>query len=224
LTLLDLLDVIRRRWYVLAVALACALIVALFFARTDGVYTARVTLVFLPPAVMSSNESTLTSSSDSLVDFAGVVERRYNGNSSPAMFVSSAATLAGSGVRSGTRVFLPNAGGQWTYSFPDPVLVVESVSPQHDEAVETLEHTVDEVIAVAEDRQNAAGASTETRISVLVPDASVRVQYWEGSSIRAATAIGLLGLLLGGAAAVVTDHLFARRTSGRAHAHRKTHV
>jgi len=198
----------------LAVALVCALIVALSFARTDGVYTARVTLVFLPPAVTSTNENTLTSSSETLVDFAGVVEREYNGNSFPAMFVPSGATLAGSGVRSGTRVFLPNAGGQWTYSFPDPVLVVESVSIQHVEAVEALERTVDDVTAIAEDRQDTAGASTETRISVLVSDASVRVQYWEGSSVRAAIAIGLLGLLLGGAAAVVTDYLLAcRRTA-----------
>lgn len=219
MTLIDLLDVIRRRWYVLAIGLVCASILVLSFARTDGVYSARVTLVFLPPTVTSINENTLTSNSESLVNFAGVVEREYNGNSSPAMFVSSRATLAGSGVRSGTRVFLPNAGGQWTYSFPDPVLVVESVSPQHDDAVAALERTVDEVIAIAEDRQNAAGASPETQISVLVSDSSVRVQYREGSSVRAATAIGLLGLLLGGAAAVFTDHLLASRKATHHHRH-----
>lgn len=219
MTLSDLLDVVRRRWYVLVAALVCALILALALARTDGVYSVRVTLVFLPPAVTSSSDNTLSSSSETLVDFAGVVEREYNGNSSPASFLSSKATLAGSGVRSGTRVFLPNAGGQWTNSFPHPVLVVESVSPQREVAVEALERTVDEVVAVAEDRQIAAGASAESQISVLVSDASARVQYWEGSSIRAAGATGFLGLLLGGVAAVLTDRLLARRKAAQAHRH-----
>lgn len=219
MTLSDLLDVIRRRWYVLAAALLCTVVVALGLARTDGVYSVRVTLVFLPPAVTSSSDNTLSSSSETLVHFAGVVEREYNGNDADSSFVSSEATLAGSGVRSGTRVFLPNAGGQWTYSFPHPVLVVESVNPQRDGAVEALERAVDELIAIAEDRQIAAGASADTRISVLVSDATARVQYLDGSSIRAASAIGFLGLLLGGATAVLTDRLVARRKTAHAHRH-----
>lgn len=215
MTLAQIMETIARRWYVFAAVLLCAVFFVLAAARVDGVYSVRVSLVFLPPTMATEDTNTLRWSSESLVDYAGVIEREYNGNDAHAPFASTDATLAGGGIRAGTRVFLPNAGGQWSNSFRDPVLVVESVHPEREEAVANLDRVVAEVRAIAEARQLDAGADRESLITLLVSDPAAGVRYWSGSTIRAAAAIMLLGVGVGAAATVVVDRMLSRSRAAR---------
>jgi hypothetical protein len=215
-TFMEILRSLLRRWYVMLVALACIAAAVFMVSRIDGVYSTRVNLVFLAPAGATSDANTLHFSSESLVNFAAVIEREYNGNTPQPRFSAVDAPIYGNGETSGVKVFLPNAGGQWTSDFRDATLVVEVVDPNRQNVAKRLNAAVEKVQALALDRQRAAGAAPDQRISVLIADETSGVRFVQGSTVRAAGAIAVLGLGLGGVAAVLLDRALGRRSAHRA--------
>lgn len=214
MTFTEILRSMLRRWYVMVVALACVAGAILLIARVDGVYSVRVNLVFLPPPAVTSDENTLRWSSESLIHFAAVVERSYNGNAPHPQFASVDAPIYGSGQTSGVKVFLPNTGGQWTSDFRDATLVVEAVDPDQERVTERLDSTVAEVQALAAELQRAEGVDDDQLISVLISDETSGVRFVQGSTVRAAGGIAILGMGTGGVAAVLLDRALIRRAAG----------
>ncbi|MDI2097612.1 hypothetical protein [Ruicaihuangia caeni] len=210
MTLAGLLRSLGRRWYVLAAALIAAGLIAAISVQVEGVYQARLKLVFLPPAAATADENTLRDPEQTLINFAALVEREYTGNHQPPDFASVDAPLYGTGARTGVRVTLPNAGGQWSSSFRDAALMVESIDPSRELAVERLNEAVTEVQRIAEQRQLDAGVAEDRRIQVVVSDETSGIRYAKGSSIRAVGAIMVLGVAAGCVGAVLLDRRLRR--------------
>lgn len=215
MTVMQVLRALVRRWYVMVAALACIAAAVYAVGQTEGVYSVRVNLVFLPPTIETADANTLRWSSESLINFAALVEREYTGNDPQPRFSSVDAPIYGSGDRSGVKVFLPNTGGQWSSDFRDAVLVVEAVDPSRDGVTELLDTAIADLQGLATSRQDAAGVNPDRRINVLVSDATSGIRYVQGSTVRAAGAITILGLGLGSAAAVLIDRAASRRASRR---------
>ncbi|MEX1079881.1 MAG: hypothetical protein WED09_12335 [Homoserinimonas sp.] len=211
MTFTDILRSLLRRWYVMLSALACIAVAILMVARVDGVYSVRVNLVFLPPPIATSDANTLRWSSESLVNFAAVVERSYNGNTPQPRFASLDAPIYGSGQTSALKVFLPNVGGQWSSSFTDATLIVEAVDPDLKTVERRLDTAVAELQELALELQRAEGVDENQLISVLISDETSGVRFVQGSTARAAASIVVLGLGIGGVAAVLVDRVLMRR-------------
>lgn len=211
MTFRQVLRAVARRWYVLVVAMICAGLVLAGVARNEGVYFARYDLVFLPPASATDDQNTLGSIPDSMVEFAGIVERQYNGNTATRLFASDDATLYGAGVTRGTQVFLPKSGGQWTGTHKDPMLIVEAVDSSEARVLDSIERVIDDVQEIAQQRQDAANVDPENYISMLVSDRTSRVAFVTGSKNRGIAGIVALGLGVGVAGAAILDQLLARR-------------
>lgn len=230
MSLIRLLRAIVRRWYIPAAALLAAAFLVQSIASADGVFQARLRLVFLPPAAVAADANALRESTPSLTHFAALVQREYTGNEAVPHFASVDAPLFGSGLRSGVMVQLPNAGGQWSSDFRDAALVVESIDPSRAVAVERLHEAVAEVQRIAEQRQSDAGVTADMRIDVLISDQTSGVRYAQGSTLRATVAIALLAAAIGCSGAVLLDRVLLRRSgaSGRdsgaaQHAHHAAH-
>ena len=211
------LRILARRWYILVVALLCSIAAISSTASARGVYDARLALVFLPPTSATIDNNTLGSNStaESLVEFAGIVEREYHGNAPRTRFSSTDATLYGAGIRSGTQVFQPNSGGQWTKNFNEATLIVESVESTRAGAVATVNKVIAEIQSIAARRQADAGVAPQNQISVIVSDETSRVFYIDGDARRAAAALLALGLGGGVGAAIAVDRWVVKRRARR---------
>ncbi|TFD52129.1 hypothetical protein E3T55_07020 [Cryobacterium frigoriphilum] len=202
-----------RRWYLAAGFAILTLGAVVLSLQIDGVYSTRVNVVFLAPTALTGNS--LSDTSDSLINFAAVVEREYNGNVYPARFSNPAATLYGAGVRDGHAVTLLDSGGQWKDSFTNPVLTAEVVGASESDVRAELQRVVDGINAVASAQQDRALVGAADRITTLTSPQVAVVAYADGSRTRAVGAIVLLGLGIGGVATAFFDRVLTRADSRR---------
>jgi hypothetical protein len=209
-TLNELFRIWIRRWYFVAAfaaITACAVLIAI---RAAPVYWTRAEVVFLQPS-MPYNENVLTSAPESLIDFAALVERRYNGHDGLPRFSSSTATLYGSGVRDGSEVKLLDTGGQWASSFRNPVLVVEVVAPTEQKVRSVLHNVVTDINDIVRQEQVAARVSDAQFIRTLTAPETVVVNRTGGNRLRAASSTLLVGVAIGGTATVLLDRALESR-------------
>lgn len=203
----QLLRALLRRWYVM---LACAVltVVAISLAGTvQGVYRTQVDVVFLP----TNSTNALEDQTDSLVHFAAIIEREFNGSSDTAGVSSSSATLYGAGVRSGYQVTLPSSGGQWRTNFNRPVLAVEVVDSSAERAREVRQGVLARIDALVRSRQEKLGVAPKNVITTFQSPEKPVVSYITGSPPRAAAALGILGTGIAITASVLVDRVRARR-------------
>lgn len=163
MTVLDLIGLISRRWYVFVIALVCALagVLALttsqrmFVTQTEFVMTAPGTsLGFAPP-----EDTTAT-----LVDFADIVARQYNAEKPTNVLTSPSATLFGNGLRAGTSVTLANSGSQWSSAFGSPVISVQIVESSGQKVQEQLDDIATRINRITKEVQIKSGAKPESFI------------------------------------------------------------
>lgn len=197
-----------RRWYVAAAFAALTLAAVAVALQVDGVYSSRVNVVFLAPTTLTANS--LSDTSESVISFAALVEREYNGNAAPARFSSAAATLYGAGVREGHAVTLMNSGGQWQDLFTNPVLTAEAVGASESEVRAELARVVGDINAIAVAQQDRELVAEADRITTLTSPQVAVMTYADGSRTRAVGAIVLLGVIVGGVATVLVDRIMSR--------------
>ena len=201
MTVWDVVAACRRRWYAVLVGLALTAVALTGLTRVDGVYVARVDVVFLAPATPAT-PNRIASAATGVIATAGLVERMVDpgpsGGAEPAS-TSAAVSLLGRGVRDGAAVVLPDSGGQWAQSFERPVLRIE-VTGSSAAAVQAQAWAL-----VTEVRDTTAALQADPRIAAdneittsLVPG-SPQVTYREG---HRAVALAVT-LLLGAAGTVV---------------------
>lgn len=194
MTLWDLLSVAIQRWMV---TLSCVLLTGvtlLWAVNVPPVYLAQVRIVVLRPASVGLNAYTNTS--QSLVDLAGVVARDIQGGGGKAQTVRDGVTLAGEGIRRGYSVHHPNSGGQWHYSFDQPVLVLQAVDATRP-AVETqIQLALDEVETTLNRLQDAQGVALEDRVRTTLNPSAPQFYSQDGSRSRAVVATVLAGALV----------------------------
>lgn len=196
MTFWDLLIVALHRWLVTLLCAALTGVLVFWVMQADPVYLSRVRVVLLAPELAQQNA--LGTTSQSLIDLAGVVARKVQGADSKAQVVSDGVTIVGEGVREGYSVTQPNNGGQWAYNFEDPALDVQAVAAtpagsraQMDKALADISAALTEV----QDQQSVAAANrVRTSLSPSTPQLLVQ----KGSNVRAIAASLVIGLLVGG--------------------------
>lgn len=195
---------IGRRWFILLAFLMLTAGGAFAAVEADPVYWTRVDVVLLAPT-SAENQNSLSTTNESLVDFAGIVERQLNGNQIPPRFSASTATLYGAGVRDGYKVVLKNDGAQWNNSFRQPVLTVEVVGASQAGVETRLNGVVSRIDALVQSRQTDAAVPAAAMITTLQSPSPASITRIGGSRMRSLGAISLLGVITGIATTLAVD-------------------
>lgn len=211
--ILELVRIALRRWYVIGIGAVCAVALAVLLGRAPGVYWAQSDVLFLAnPAVTGGNP--LENQTDSVINFASVVQESIGHGTAQVKLSSPSATLHGAGVRQGYVARLADSGGQWESSFNRAVIKVEVVdsSPQKVRAVlgKVLTNISQETAAL----QTGSGISQRSLITVETGAKDVSVGYMGstgGSRLRGLAAVGLVGFGVTCAAAALLDRALDRR-------------
>lgn len=212
-----LIRVLFRRWYVFLAVLAVIGFGFAALSRTGGAYAAETTVVFVVPGSAAVGVFD-DRKRDTLVEFVGAVELEVNHGEPPDRLPESA-PLFGAGVSQGYQVTMPNAGGQWQLSFPDPVLSVRVTGPSPDWVRATLATLLDRIDTVTENRQGTMNARVAISTDRVPAEATVsHVGPSRQTQLRALLVLGVVGPGLAAAAAVLVDRLAGRLSKRRRHA------
>lgn len=160
-----LLQIMLRRWLIVGVGLVLTVWACLVLAPGERTYWAKVDLVFVQPgagSVVNVSDNVVPS----LINFAGIIQRRVSHDGTPVELPSSSATLYGTGVRNGYSITLPNSGTQWAVSYSRPVLVVQAVGNSPDQVSQTLGRVLTQVESTAHELQTGSGAAADQFIVV----------------------------------------------------------
>lgn len=214
MTVGELLRIVSRRWYVLVAGMILTICCSSSLVAVERTYWVEIQLVFIQPGGASVSKV-----SDhivpSLINFAGIVQRRVTETGSPAELPSSGATLYGSGIREGYSITLPNSGTQWAASYTRPILVVQAVGHSPAAARETLDHVITEVDGAAGELQDAQGVPPESHVfidrSPAVP-AVIDVGGTGIGRIKGLAALAGVGLALTASVAIGFDRMARNRT------------
>jgi hypothetical protein len=197
MTIWDLLARAGRRWYIVLSCVALTALMLVAVMAVPPVYSARVRVVLFPPEIASPNPYTSTTSS--LVAFAGAVERSINGEADGSQASSTTVTLVGTGLRHGSSISIPNSGGQWGYKFDEPALDVEVVSESAESASRQMESELAQVFSAIDQLQDEQDVPATLRFRTQLSPTEPEVLARSGSDLRAilaVLAVGALGTLL----------------------------
>lgn len=204
---------VRRRWYVLVAVLLMFVPLAVHAESVRGVYWAKFDVVFLlPPG--ASNNNALRNGASNIVFYAALIERQFSATHDLVPVKTNGAPLYGTGIRSGTAVYLPDAGGQWQSNFNRPSITVEVVGESEAEATTLAESAAAEIRAMALKPQADLGVDERAYITTTTNPELPTMAYVDVRNQRAVVGIALLALGLGLALAVQVDKaaaLLARR-------------
>ena len=217
MTVLDLLGVMARRWYIVVLGLLVVVAVGWSLERTPGVYWARADVLFLADE-SNAGGNPLQNQTDSVIHFASVVQQSIGRDSVQLKLSSPNATLAGSGIREGYVARLSDSGGQWASSFNRAVIEVEVVDSSPDEVRRVLDEVLVRISDDTENVQREAGVDPAAFITVDTAEDDVSIGYMgstRGSRIRGLATVALVGGTLTLVAAAVFDRAWLRRTARR---------
>lgn len=204
--------------------LGCAIAFAVFGSNlldAKPLYATRGAVLMVEPPAKDKAATFFGQGSD-LSPFAAAIERRANGGRPVLRLNSANATLAGTGVREGVRVVVPNYGGQWAISFPVPELAIEVVSSNPDAIVAQYRDEVSQVQAIAKSLQDESGIPKNERIRTVPRTMDPQVNYvgtTKRGQIRALAAALLLGTCLTVGAAFGWDRIATRISRQKSRRH-----
>ncbi|TFB89348.1 hypothetical protein [Cryobacterium luteum] len=207
MTTRNLLQILARRWYVVIVVLIATGLLYATLAR-PGSYYSEVQLVFVAPgdvALAPFNDQRR----ETLVAFAAAIASEMH-NGRPTDRLAERAPLFGAGVDQGYQVLLPNRGGQWQYSFPDPVLMIRAVGPTPQWVTTTVDGLVTRITALVADRQRGTGVPIVDAVHIeRVPNETTVnfVGSSAGAHARALASLLLVGLAVSAFLAVTVDRI-----------------
>ena len=180
----------RSWWAAVAAGLVFSALLAWHVMAVPPVYSAQVNALLLLPT-SSVVPNTLATSSESVVDTAGVLQRMVGGQGSGAKPVSDSVTLSAQGIRHGFSVRLPNSGGQWADLYSDPFLDVQAVGSSEAEVQGEMQRVLVALEQGLRRMQDEEGVAPENRIGMQLNPGQPVIRAASGSRIRA------LGLPLG---------------------------
>ncbi|QCW50791.2 hypothetical protein FE634_10895 [Nocardioides dongxiaopingii] len=207
MTTWDAIAACRRRWYVLLAGLLVTLAVVAGLGRVDGVYAARVDVVFLAPATPAA-PNRIASASSSVIAIAGQVQRMvapgpHGGINRGA--TSDAVGLLGTGVDNGSAIVLPDSGGQWAHGFDRPVLSIEVTGASPADVLARTRELVARVEAVTLGLQDDPRIAADNRITTSLSPAVPQVSHHQGRRSLSMLVALLLGLSLSVVLASASD-------------------
>lgn len=185
---------LRRRRLVaagLGAFLTCAGVWVVHGAQ--GLFWTDTKVYFLLPAHHDQKTNNYASTTQSVIATAGLVGRMVQPTPSRAG-VGTDTTLLAQGVRHGSRVQLPNSGGQWESDFEKPVLDVQVVGTTPDEVatrttqlLAAIQHKLDEA---------QRGVTPAQRIGLRQQPRQTQLYYSQGDPKRAMGGTLLIGALI----------------------------
>jgi hypothetical protein len=216
-TLIVLLQIAARRWYVMLVVLGgTAVLTVQLLSNADGVWSTRTTVAFL-----YDYESTLSVDGsirdDDVIAFAGAVAAEIVPGRQAVRYSAADAPYYGAGLREGVLVGLVDYGNQWTPSYGAAVIDIqivgrtrEWVASRQQEALQRIEHSA----YVTGQPGNVLDLTPH------VDPLSLRIDHIAPSRVSlvaAVAALSMAGLLAAGALAVGVDRAVAGRRSSAHH-------
>lgn len=209
---------ILRRWYVVIAGLLAVGLCYAAFTNSSSVYQSVSTVVFVSPGSAPITGVDVVQE-NSMVGFASMIERQMNDGRPVDRFASQTATLFGAGERQGYQVEVPNAGGQWNYYFPNPVLSVQVVGPTAEWVSATQSRLLDRITTLTAQDQDSLGVSPSRLITAKLSssdNAPQPVGATHAMRIRGLLALLAVGIALSAAAATWLDRLLLRRRASAA--------
>lgn len=210
------LRMIQRRWYVAVFVLAMTAWACVALLGSGRTYWAQGQVVFVEPGV-GSVAGVNDGLAPSLINFAGVVQRKLTYEGGPTELPSSGSTLYGSGVRSGYALSLLNSGSQWAASYSRPVLELQVTGSTPENVRRTLDDALMRIRGAALGLQEEAGAPERLFIGVEISPSEpeiIDVGSTDFGRKKGLTVIAVVGFVLAGSAAYGVDAL-ARRWGSR---------
>lgn len=220
MTIIQLIRILRRRWYVLVVGAVCTVAAVTVFSQNERVYFAQTNVVFEAPG-SPTVAGVDNGFSESLNYFAAVVERTVNGSSASVRLSSPTATLYGIGIRQGSSVSLADGGGQWSHVFDRPILSVQVVDSSPERVNAGMAAVISDISTAAESMQSESGAPIDARITVTTtPEQPEIASFGQTSTsrIKGAASMVSVGFLLSASAACILESPALRRRPDPDHA------
>lgn len=217
MTVFTLLRLALRRWYIVLVGAVLLGFAASALNGTQGVYFAQTDVLFLADEAATGGNP-LQNQSDSVIQFASVVQQAVGSGSVNLRLSSPTATLHGSGVRRGYVARLADAGGQWQSSFNRAVIKVEVVDSSPERVRATLDTVLARIANETQKVQRSAGIGAASFVTVDSASQDVSIGYMgstRGSRIRGLAVAALLGAGITLAAVVAVDRALQRRRESR---------
>lgn len=210
------IQVVRRRWYAVALGLIATALAARVAVSDHGVYYSQADVVLLPPKGLDTPNILATTNTGGPVKMAGIIGRIMAQHAAPQP-VSDQVTILGEGITDGYIVRQPNDGGQWEIQFKRPVLDVQVAGATPAEVTAVMDRVVAEIETDLRQLQLTAGADPENMIQARLSPPVPNIFYVKGSAARAGLATLLLGLGLSLAGARLLDWVLSpdRRRAGR---------
>lgn len=177
-------------------------------ATPTPVYFSQTDATFLAP-ISTKNPNSFTTPSDSLISLAGVIQREMDQADVGARTSSARVTLVDQGIFHGTRVKVPDNGGQWEHNYNRPVLDVQVTGSDRAEVTARALATQQTIERLVDERQAQAGVAPRNFIRVEMLPATPSVDLVSGRPTRAIGASILLGLSLSVVACTVTSQVHA---------------
>jgi hypothetical protein len=201
-----------RRWYIVVVWVALAVVAGHLLHDGGGLYTTKTVVSFLLPEKTSLS---LNSGLDdaSVIAFAGAVAREVNGGRALQSYSTDDAPLYGAGVRQGVLVSLPNSGNQWSAAYQRAELVLQIVGPTEQWVAERQGELLTQIGQIS-GAQQASVASETSRIqvsSVPLTEQIFHIAPSRNSAIGAFLALIVAALIIGGWGAVSVDRVVRAR-------------
>ena len=182
--LFNLLNVLRRGWIAVAIGSTATILAVYVVGLASGVYQGQVNVVLLPPPNQQLNE--LNSVTPSLIFTAGVLAKLTRSATDLDPSVSGAlTTLTGEGIYDGYSIQQINKGGQWQYSFDDPVLNVQSSGPTMERVQENMSYALVKIQTQLRLLQSKEGVRPEDMIRTSFSPSDPVYTFVHGSFLRA---------------------------------------
>lgn len=189
---LELVGLLLRRWYVVAVCALLTLGGSLVLLDRPPVYFTQFEVVLLPPNE-TVNPNTLREDPYGMVPMAGLLVEEYNEGHHPLNMSTTETTLYGEGLDRGERVRMRNVGNQWLPVYPNPVIDIQVVASDADSVEAEAARIAGDLDRILERRQNELGVRKVSRMSTEMAPKDVVVQEIRGSRGRTAGGLALLG-------------------------------
>ncbi len=172
---------------------------AAFWAwHPTGVYASRQNVYFVAPALPdNSNRAAFTT--DGVIATAGLVAQMVDPRLSGPN-TTSETSLSDEGYTHAERVKLPNAGGQWSLNFNQPVLDLQVVGTDPTQVDAQMRRLQSDVLTTLQRVQQRDGVRESRRITT-APVQPATVTHLTGDRRRATMMTVLLGSVLTLAAA-----------------------
>ncbi len=215
MTIRAVLTAMRRRWYVVVVALIAAVLAFAGFSNDGGIYTTKTVVSFLVPATTSLSADN-GSGDSSVISFARSVAAQVNSGRHPVSYSMDDSPYYGAGLRQGVLVVVPNDGNQWYESFSHAEIDIQIVGRTEQWVKQQQSLFVDQILAVAKAQQDGLVANPGDYLTASVLPLTqdiTEVGPSKNSQLIALVALLLAGFLVGSWGAVVLERRLSRPRS-----------